>query len=99
VLKTLQRLHDFIRGTVSHTQRLVSTAGGCVSSDAILAVSNHTTGAPGTLLIVPSMGASAVLLFAVPHGLRSTGVTTRHEFAHRTRYETEALGKYWKRID
>jgi CBS domain-containing membrane protein len=68
MLKSLQRLHDFITGTVSHTERVVSTAGGCVSIYAILLVSNHYLGEPGALLIVPSMGASAVLLFAVPHG-------------------------------
>jgi CBS domain-containing membrane protein len=68
VFNLLQRLHDFITGPVSHTERLVSTAGGCVSIYAILVISNHYLGAPGALLIVPSMGASAVLLFAVPHG-------------------------------
>jgi CBS-domain-containing membrane protein len=66
MLNTLQRQHDFITGTVSHTERMASTAGGCVSSYAILLVSNHYPGAPGALLSVPSTG--AVLLFAVAHG-------------------------------
>lgn len=68
MLNTLQRLHNFITGPVSHTERLASTLGGCISIYAILIVSRHYLGAPGALLIVPSMGASAVLLFAVPHG-------------------------------
>jgi len=71
MLTLLQRLLDFISGTVSHTERLVSAAGGCVSIYAILAISSHYLGSEGSLLIVPSMGASAVLLFAVPHGALS----------------------------
>ena len=67
----LQRLLDFISGPVSHTERVVSTAGGCISIYAILAVTSFYLGDTGTLLIVPSMGASAVLLFAVPHGALS----------------------------
>jgi len=68
MLKLLQSLADFVAGTVSHTERLVSTAGGCVAIYAILVVSRFYLGGDGALLIIPSMGASAVLLFAVPHG-------------------------------
>jgi CBS domain-containing membrane protein len=67
----LVRLRAFISGSVSHTERLVSTAGGCIAIYAILVISSHYLGSEGTLLIVPSMGASAVLLFAVPHGALS----------------------------
>jgi CBS domain-containing membrane protein len=68
VLSPLQRLAEFISGPVSHTERLVSTIGGCVAIYAILLVSQFYLGSDGALLIIPSMGASAVLLFAVPHG-------------------------------
>lgn len=54
---------------VSHGERLVSAAGGFVGIFGILLVSRAALGDLETaLLIVGSMGASAVLLFAVPHG-------------------------------
>ena len=53
---------------VSHTERFVSTLGGFVGIYAIFAISTGLVGAQATALIVASMGASAVLLFAVPHG-------------------------------
>lgn len=48
-------------------ERLLATLGGFVGIWAILLVSRHSLGA-AALPIVASMGASAVLLFAVPHG-------------------------------
>jgi CBS domain-containing membrane protein len=53
---------------VSHHERLVSALGGLVAILAILLVSHWSVGAAGATLIVASMGASAVLIFAVPHG-------------------------------
>lgn len=53
---------------VSHLERLVSALGGLVAIFAILVVSHWSVGASGATLIVASMGASAVLVFAVPHG-------------------------------
>lgn len=58
-------------GSVSHTERLVSTAGGALVIFCIFVITRASLGPGGTLLIVPSMGASAVLLFAVPHGALS----------------------------
>jgi CBS domain-containing membrane protein len=52
---------------VSHTERLVSALGGFAGILSILLVTGHFVGTAGGL-IVASMGASAVLLFAVPHG-------------------------------
>ena len=66
-----KRLFDFTPGSVSHTERLVSALGGFISIFAILAISAYSLGTEGSLLIIPSMGASAVLLFAVPHGALS----------------------------
>ncbi|VAW61797.1 hypothetical protein MNBD_GAMMA11-2249 [hydrothermal vent metagenome] len=54
--------------SVSHTEKLVSTLGGILGITLISFISFHITGASGSALIVPSMGASAVLVFAVPHG-------------------------------
>ena len=54
---------------VSHTERLVSVVGGFLGIFFILIASGLVLGdRDATLLIVGSMGASAVLLFAVPHG-------------------------------
>ncbi|VAW70467.1 hypothetical protein MNBD_GAMMA09-2153 [hydrothermal vent metagenome] len=54
--------------SVSHAEKLVSTLGGVLGITLIAFVSYQITGASGSALIVPSMGASAVLVFAVPHG-------------------------------
>jgi CBS-domain-containing membrane protein len=53
---------------VSHAERLVSAIGATAGIAAVLAVSSHLVGVQGAALLVASMGASAVLLFAVPHG-------------------------------
>jgi len=53
---------------VSHVERLVSTAGGFIGILFVLLVSSRFLGPKESTLIVASMGASAVLLFAVPHG-------------------------------
>jgi len=58
-------------GSVSHTERLVSTAGGALVIFCIFIITRAALGPTGALLIIPSMGASAVLLFAVPHGALS----------------------------
>jgi len=57
-----------IDNSVSNTEKLVATLGGIVGITLIVWVSYQFTGASGAALIVPSMGASAVLVFAVPHG-------------------------------
>lgn len=65
------KLSDFFRGRsqadVSHIEKIVSALGGFVSILCILIIS-HWSVAESAALIVASMGASAVLLFAVPHG-------------------------------
>jgi len=55
---------------VSHTEKLVSALGGFAGIVSILFISVHFVGS-ASALIVASMGASAVLLFAVPHGALS----------------------------
>ncbi len=57
-----------IDGSVSTAEKLASTLGGFIGIFLISLISFHFTGASGAALIVPSMGASAVLVFAVPHG-------------------------------
>jgi len=57
---------------VSHVERLISTLGGFLGILLILVASRAVLGdQQAALLVVASMGASAVLLFAVPHGAMS----------------------------
>jgi CBS domain-containing membrane protein len=54
---------------ISHTERLISAVGGFLGIFFVMLVSWAVLGdRTATVLIVASMGASAVLLFGVPHG-------------------------------
>lgn len=53
---------------VSHTERIVSAAGGFLGIYGIVQVSSAYVGPFAAALIVASMGASAVWLYAVPRG-------------------------------
>jgi CBS-domain-containing membrane protein len=54
-----------------HFEKLVSGVGGFIGILGVLVVSRLALGETAAVLIVASMGASAVLLFAVPHGALS----------------------------
>jgi CBS-domain-containing membrane protein len=60
---------DFYR--VSHTERLVSAAGAFIGILAIMLISSYFLEDRTDVILIASMGASAVLLFAVPHGALS----------------------------
>lgn len=64
----LQRLLGVEQASVSHLERIISAVGGLIAIVAILLVTQHYLERPGGAWLVASMGASAVLLFAVPHG-------------------------------
>lgn len=66
--RRLVHFMGFNSDTVSHAEKLASTVGGLLGIFFIAVISYQVTGASGAALIVPSMGASAVLVFAVPHG-------------------------------
>lgn len=51
----------------SHTEKLISTTGGFAGILLVLVVSSQVLDFHGATLVVASMGASAVLLFATPH--------------------------------
>ncbi|HEY0720779.1 MAG TPA: HPP family protein [Gammaproteobacteria bacterium] len=51
----------------SHNERLISAAGGFIGILAVLWISSRMLDQQGAAMIIASMGASAVLLFAVPH--------------------------------
>jgi CBS domain-containing membrane protein len=67
------RLHEFfetiglVSFKVSYSDVLISTLGGVVGILGIFLVSDALFGHEIAVTIVPSMGASAVLLFAAPH--------------------------------
>ncbi|MFA7553503.1 MAG: HPP family protein [Spongiibacteraceae bacterium] len=60
-----------IQSAPSSDEQVIATIGGIISIIAVMAVSYLLLGTEGTIAIVPSMGASTVLLFAVPHGTLS----------------------------
>lgn len=51
-----------------HLERLLSGLGGLIGLAAVIQVSQAQLGLAGAAALIASMGASAVLLFAVPHG-------------------------------
>jgi CBS-domain-containing membrane protein len=51
----------------SHTEKLLSALGAFLGILGVLIISHGVLGVQGTALVVTSMGASAVLLFAAPH--------------------------------
>jgi CBS domain-containing membrane protein len=55
-------------GRSSHGERIVSVLGGFFGIAGVIVVSHYFVGGAPAALVVASMGASAVLLFAVPHG-------------------------------
>jgi CBS domain-containing membrane protein len=66
----LKRLLDFLappQGVTSHAEKFLSALGGLCGIFTAAWISFHYLGALPATLMVASMGASAVLLFAVPH--------------------------------
>lgn len=53
--------------TVSHRERLITSLGGFCGILGVVFISDVVLDAEGAGMIIASMGASAVLLFAVPH--------------------------------
>lgn len=58
-------------GNLSHTEKLVSALGGIVGIFLVAVISHRILGNTAATIFTASMGASAVLLFAVPHGALS----------------------------
>lgn len=67
-LVNLQRWLGIELIEVSAIEKLVATVGGGISILALIGFSRWALPLPAALAVVASMGASAVLLFAVPHG-------------------------------
>lgn len=71
ILGQLAHVMGVDRQSISHREKLVSAAGGLAGILLVYFVSSHSLGGGAGLLVAASMGASAVLLFAVPHGTLS----------------------------
>jgi CBS domain-containing membrane protein len=69
MMKKSPLLHylGFDLNPATHHEKIISALGGCVGIFVVFTVSNWLLGAGQAIYIIPSMGASAVLLFAVPH--------------------------------
>ncbi|VAX01507.1 hypothetical protein MNBD_GAMMA22-1982 [hydrothermal vent metagenome] len=67
MIKKIKHFFGLDSNSVSSAEHLVSTIGGVIGILLVYTVSYHYIGSDSAV-IVPSMGASAVLLFAVPHG-------------------------------
>lgn len=71
VAKTILKLLGVAPDATGHGEKLIAATGAMLAIAATMATSLHVVGTPGAALLVASMGASAVLLFAVPHGALS----------------------------
>ncbi|WP_166372212.1 HPP family protein [Psychromonas sp. SA13A] len=60
------------QSSVVNSEKTVATIGGMLAIFCCFYTTIYFTGAAGSVAILPSMGAAAVLLFAVPHGQLST---------------------------
>lgn len=67
-LKLLLNFFGVEQSPSTHHEKFISALGGFLSIIAIIIISQYFLGQNHYWLLVPSMGASAVLLFAVPHG-------------------------------
>lgn len=53
---------------VSTKEKVVAALGGCIAIALLVTITRDALGLEGAPMVIASMGASAVLLFAVPHG-------------------------------
>jgi CBS domain-containing membrane protein len=67
-LRRLAELGGIEPGRGGHIEKIVSAVGGFAGIFGVAWVSWYFVGPQAAMLVVASMGASAVLLFAVPHG-------------------------------
>jgi CBS-domain-containing membrane protein len=67
-LKVLRTVAGIGADHASHLERWLSVTGGLAGLAGVMLISQAQLGPQGSVGLVASMGASAVLLFAVPHG-------------------------------
>ncbi len=66
--RRIKQLLGIEQASVSRLEQAISGVGGLLGIVAILIISGPLLHEPGGAVVVASMGASAVLVFAVPHG-------------------------------
>jgi CBS-domain-containing membrane protein len=67
-IQSVRRFMGLGSNQTGHLEKLLSGLGGLLSILAITLISQRMLGVQDAVLVVASMGATAVLLFAVPHG-------------------------------
>ncbi len=67
-IQAIRRFMGLGVNQTDHLEKLLSGLGGLLSILAITLISQQMLGTQDAVLVVASMGATAVLLFAVPHG-------------------------------
>lgn len=65
--ETLTNILGIDSAPTTQLEKLLSTIGGCIGIFAVYSFSSWWLGNAAAIYIIPSMGASAVLLFAIPH--------------------------------
>ena len=70
-IKKLAQTLGVEQNTTSHTEKIISSLGGLLGIAVVYLLSLRLEGAVPSVLIVASIGASAVLVFAIPHGALS----------------------------
>lgn len=70
-LRQWSHLLGIQEGNLSHTEKLISALGGFIGIVLVAFINQYFLGDTAALFLTASMGASAVLLFAVPHGALS----------------------------
>ena len=68
LITAIARLVGLDANKTGHLEKLVSAAGGLISILVVAYIAREFHSPQDSMLVVASMGASAVLLFAVPHG-------------------------------
>lgn len=71
VWMTIRRIWPARLNSASHGEKWISAVGGFIGILAVLWISSSVLDQHGAAMVIASMGASSVLLFAVPHGALS----------------------------
>ena len=71
MIDEINKISGVAADATGHAEKLISAAGGFAGILLVIWVSGHYLGMQGAAMLVASMGASAVLLFAVPGGALS----------------------------
>ena len=66
-MKKIFEVLGITQSPVSHAEKIVSTVGGFVAIFSVFTINQWLVGSYVAAIIVASMGATAVLLFVLPH--------------------------------